>query len=243
MPTALIADDEPLLLNYLATRLQQLWPELKIIACARNGIEALNLIHQHKPDFAFLDIRMPGLTGLQVAETLHQTRAVFVTAYDEYAIAAFERAAADYLLKPISDERLKKCLERLRQLPATNRDSWQQCLSESQQPRSLLQWLHIGLANQTRLVHIDEVVFFKASDKYTELVTNNERHLIRTSLKELIRQLDPQRFVQVHRSYIVSLYAIDRIEKDLFGRQLIHLRCNHEALPLSRTFSSQFKQM
>lgn len=243
MPTALLADDEPLLMNYLATRLQQLWPELNIVACARNGIEALSLVHQHKPDFAFLDIRMPGLTGLQVAESLHHTRAVFVTAYDEYAIAAFERAAADYLLKPVSDERLKKCLERLRQAPTTSPDLLLQCLHESQQPRPLLQWFHIGLANQTRLVHIDEVVFFQASDKYTELVTNNERHIIRTSLKELIRQLDPQRFAQVHRSYIVSLHAIDCIEKDLFGRQLIHLRSSHDALPLSRTFSRQFKQM
>jgi DNA-binding LytR/AlgR family response regulator len=243
MPTALIADDEPLLLNYLCDRLAQLWPELELVATARNGVEALSLVHQHKPDFAFLDIRMPGLSGLQVAESLHHTRAVFVTAFDEYAVAAFERAAADYLLKPVSDERLKKCIDRLRQQRQPDPALLAQCLAGLQPDKNQLQWFHVGLANQTRLVALDEVLFFQSSDKYTELVTTHERHVIRTPLKELIRQLDSRWYAQVHRSYIVSLKAVHFVEKDLFGRYHIHLKEHADVLPLSRSFAAQFKQM
>ncbi len=243
MPTALIADDEPLLLNYLCDRLSHLWPELELVATARNGVEALSLVHQHKPDFAFLDIRMPGLNGLQVAESLQHTRAVFVTAFDEYAVAAFERAAADYLLKPVSDERLKKCIDRLRQQLQPDPAALAKCLAGLQAQHNKLHWFHVGLANQTRLVALDEVLFFQASDKYTELVTAHERHVIRTPLKELIRQLDAQWYAQVHRSYIVSLRAIAFVEKDLFGRHQIHLKEHPDVLPLSRSFAAQFKQM
>jgi len=243
MPTALLADDEPVLLEHLYRRLAVFWPDLQIVATANNGIDALALLQQHQPDFAFLDIRMPGLSGLQVAEHLARTRVVFVTAYDEYAIAAFAQAAADYLLKPLADDRLLTCISRLRQQPAVSPALIQQCLNQLCQPSATLQWFHIGIGNRTRLVHVNEVIYFQAADKYTELITALEQHLIRTPLKELIRQLDAHQFAQVHRGYIVRLQAIDHIEKDMFGRQLIHLRDHPSVLPLSRSYANQFKQM
>lgn len=243
MPTALIADDEPLLASHLASRLQQLWPALELVATVHNGIDAVATLAQRQPDFAFLDIRMPGLTGLQVAAAAGRTRVVFVTAYDEYALAAFAAAAVDYLTKPVDDVRLAQCVTRLQQTVRPDIDL-ASVLAQLQRPAAPgLAWLTVGLADTTRLVHVDEVVYFEASNKYTDVVTASERHLIRTSLKELLPQLAPDHFAQVHRGLIVNLAAVARIQRDLLGRQFIHLKQRSEVLPLSRSFAGQFRQM
>jgi DNA-binding LytR/AlgR family response regulator len=242
MPTALIADDEPLLAASLAERLQALWPELQIVAVVKNGLEAVAEINCKQPDFVFLDIRMPGLNGLQVASTLHHARVVFVTAFDEYAISAFENAALDYLLKPVGDERLAQCVARLQRENKPSVD-FGALISRLQKEPPGLAWLTVGLGDVTRLVAVDEVLFFQSADKYTEVVTTHERHLIRTSLKELLPQLNPKSFAQVHRAYIVNLHVVMRIERDLLGRQKIELKNSSHSLPLSRSFAAQFRQM
>jgi DNA-binding LytR/AlgR family response regulator len=186
---------------------------------------------------------MPGLSGLQVAGALHNTRVVFVTAYDEYAVAAFENNAVDYLLKPVSDARLAQCIAKLQRSTAASKPDLNALLQQFNQQPNYLSWLTTGLGDTTRLVACDEVIYFQANDKYTEIVTAHERHLIRTSLKELLPQLNPQRFAQIHRSYLVSLPAIARIERDLLGRQRIILKSSADVLPLSRSHAGQFKQM
>lgn len=246
MPTALIADDEPLLAQTLSERLHALWPDLQIVAIAKNGVEASAELNRLQPDLAFLDIRMPGLSGLQVAGTLQRTRVVFVTAYDEYAVAAFENNAIDYLLKPVSEARLAQCVAKLQrslsQPAALDLVGLLAQLGHSAKP-AYLSWLTTGLGDTTRLVACDEVIYFQANEKYTEIITAHERHLIRTPLKELLPQLDPQRFAQIHRAYIVCLPAIAKIERDLLGRQRIVLKNSPDVLPLSRSHTAQFKQM
>ncbi|WP_410499113.1 LytR/AlgR family response regulator transcription factor [Chitinibacter sp. S2-10] len=246
MTTALIADDEPLLAQNLSERLQALWPQLNIVAIAKNGVDASAELNRLQPELAFLDIRMPGLTGLQVAGALKNTRVVFVTAYDEYAVAAFENNAVDYLLKPVSDARLAQCVARLQR--ETARTTPPDLAGLLQQLGALntpqfLSWLMTGLGETTRLVSCDEVLYFQANEKYTEIITASERHLIRTSLKELLPQLNPQRFAQIHRGYIVALPVIAKIDRDLLGRQRIHLKGSDDVLPLSRSNAAQFKQM
>ena len=243
MTTALIADDETLLAQALATRLTKLWPELAILPLVHNGIDAVTTLARDTPDIAFLDIRMPGLTGLQVAAAAAKTRIVFVTAYDEYAIAAFETSAVDYLLKPVSDARLNQCVQRLqRETTQPDMTALLQQLASQPAATAWLHWLHAGLGDTTRLISVDEVHYFQASDKYTEIVTAHERHLIRLSLKELLPQLDPRHFAQIHRSYIVSLPNVGRIERDLLGRQQVILK-DGRSLPLSRSHAGQFRQM
>jgi DNA-binding LytR/AlgR family response regulator len=242
--SAIIADDEPRLADDLAHRLRLSWPGLEILAVVGNGIDAAAAMADHQPDYAFLDIRMPGLDGVQVARLAGQTRIVFVTAHDEYAVSAFEAAAVDYLLKPVIDARLTQCVARLRQIRTTRLDvgALSTLLARPPAP-ARLDWLTVRLADTTRLVAVDEVLYFHASDKYTEAVTAGERHLVRTPLKELLEQLNPQRFAQVHRSIIVNLAAIERIERDVLGRSQIHLRNHADVLPLSRSFSDRFRQM
>ncbi|WP_028452041.1 LytR/AlgR family response regulator transcription factor [Chitinilyticum aquatile] len=245
MPTALLADDEEHLSAHLQARLNQLWPDLQIVALARNGVEALAELNRHQPDYAFLDIRMPGLTGLQVAQAAKLTRVIFVTAFDEYALAAFDASAVDYLLKPVSDSRLLQCISRLQasNQPQQSAPDLGTVFEQLAQPNATLTWLTVGLADTTRLVHIDEVLYFQATDKYTEVVTAHERHLIRTPLKQLLPQLDASRFAQIHRSTLVCLAAISRIERDLLGRHLVHLKDRPETLSLSRSYAGQFRQM
>ncbi|GGP26888.1 LytR/AlgR family response regulator transcription factor [Silvimonas amylolytica] len=240
MPTALIADDEPNLAAELAERLTRFWPELTIVGMPRNGIEALAQINATQPDFAFLDIRMPGLDGLKVAGLATGTRVIFVTAYDEYAVEAFDASAVDYLLKPLSDERLLRCITRLqREAPAPAPVVLPQLAKDS----GPIRWLTVGLGDTTHLVAVDDVAFFQATDKYTEVVVGDKRHLIRTPLKDLALRLDPERFVQVHRGVIVSLAAIEHVQRDLLGRLRIHLRNRSDTLPVSRAYAGLFKQM
>lgn len=241
--TALIADDEPKLAHALAERLQGLWRELEIAAVVPNGIEAVAALNRLKPTYAFLDIRMPGLSGLDAARAAGGTRVVFVTAHDEYAVAAFEAAAADYLLKPVSDARLAQCVARLQQDAAPRIDIGKLVAGLATPAPRYLSWLTLGLANTTRLVAVKSVLYFQATDKYTEVVTAHERHLIRTPLKELLQVLDPDAFAQIHRATIVNLGAIERVERDVLGRCEVHLKDHATVLTMSRTFAGRFKQM
>lgn len=242
-PTALIADDEPRLARDLAQRLKQLWGELEVVVVVPNGIEAVIELNRTRPQFAFLDVRMPGLTGLEVAKAARDTRVVFVTAYDEYAIAAFDAAAADYLLKPVSDARLAQCVVRLQRASAPPLDLEKLMAGLARAPREYLAWLTVGLANTTRLVPARAVLYFQSTDKYTEVVTATERHLIRTPLKELLLSLDPREFAQIHRATIVNVAAIEKLERDMLGRCRVHLKDHRDVLTVSRTFAARFKQM
>lgn len=247
MPTALIADDEPMLLAQLHARLAEAWPELAVVAEAANGAEALALAAIHKPDVAFLDIRMPVRSGLDVARELGgRCHVVFVTAYDEYAIAAFEEGAVDYLLKPPSPERIAKVVARLKaRLALTPLDltSVLARLAEAGEARSALKWIRASLGASMQMIAIDDVLYFQAEDKYTKVVTRAGEALIRKPIRELYDELDPEVFWQIHRGTIVSLRAIARVDRDWRGEPIVVLRDRDEKLGVSRTFAHRFKAM
>ena len=259
VPTAIIADDEPHLARYLRERLAIVWPDLEIAGVAANGPEAQALIAAEAPDVAFLDIRMPGLSGLDVARDLRGVDVVFVTAHDEYAIAAFERAAVDYLLKPVSDERLAATVERLRaRLDARGERADRTPSPEIAQALALLRehlpglaaqapsrlaWVRAAVGGNVRLIAVADVCYFEANDKYTSVFTADAEALIRTPLKELLAQLDPERFWQIHRGTIVNVEHIDTTSRDLAGRVRVKLRTRPETLAVSRAFAHRFKQM
>ena len=241
--TVLIADDEPRLAEDLARRLKACWSDVDIVAVVDNGLKAVAALRQLNPRYAFLDIRMPGLNGLEVAAAARTTRIVFVTAYEEYAVDAFTASAIDYLVKPVSDFRLAQCVLKLQQTPAPPADLLA-LLKKLEQPRpSYLAWLHTGAGNLTRVLAVDEALYFQAGDKYIDVVTASERHVIRMSLKELKARLDPQQFTQVHRSLIVNLRAIDKLERDVLGRTQIHLKNHADVIPVGRAYVNQFKKM
>jgi len=250
---AVLADDEPNLLRYLQEMLNRLWPELNIVGVAANGMEALGLVRDEEPDIVFLDIQMPVLTGLQVARRIQgECHVVFITAYDEYAIEAFDAAAVDYLLKPIEESRLLKSIERLKQLlnrPAAEASaSLQQVLQQlaAQQhnvPLQYLSWIRAGEAEETHMVAVDEVIYFKAEDKYTSVMTADREYLIRKPIKELAGELDPDRFWQIHRATIVRLDQIAQLKKNLNGGYQLLLKDHPDELSVSRRYAHLFKQM
>ena len=250
---AIIADDEPLLAKHLKARLAALWPQLEIAGVAANGIEARDMIEGLRPDIAFLDIRMPGLTGLEVVQTLspearRACRVVFVTAYDEFAVQAFEREAVDYLLKPVADDRLQSAIERLqRALPAPasaqSDDLLQRLQAMMRRPGEHLRWVRASVGNDVRLVAADEICYFQATDKYTAVFTRDTELLIRTPIKELAEQLDPEQFWQVHRGTLVNAKQIVSARHDAFGRVSLKLRDRPEALVVSRGHAHLFRQM
>jgi DNA-binding LytR/AlgR family response regulator len=255
-PRALIADDEPRLAEFLRDRLAVAWPELEIVGTAGDGPEALRLIENEDPDVLFLDIRMPGLTGLEVARRAAEgVHVVFVTAFDQYAVEAFERAAVDFLLKPVNDERLAQTVQRLRQrlrnppagddlkhaLDALSRVL--PALGGSTGAPSRLAWVRASVSNQVRLIAIEDVCYFQANDKYTSVFTTEGESLIRTSLKDLADQLDPDRFWQIHRSTIVNVAHVAATTRDLAGRTQVRLKSRPETLAVSRAFAHRFRQM
>ena len=265
MPRALLADDEPHLLDYLEQILHQIWPQLQIIAKVANGIDALRLIDEQASDIAFLDIRMPGLTGLQVAQQLTQQSAhtnplphiVFVTAYEQYAIDAFEHCAIDYLLKPPSTARLEKTVHKLQQAlqQRTAPNELHTLLTQlgrqyfpTNPPATLanpatLQWIRAAHGEQTRLIAVDEVIYFQSNDKYTCVFTNQGESLIRTPLRDLLPRLDGQLFWQIHRAVVVRAQAIGAVSRDDTGKLWIQLRGRDERLAVSRLYAHLFRAM
>ena len=251
--TCVIAEDAALLRQGLVDALKAAWPELRVLAECEDGASAVEAIAEHQPDVAFLDIRMPGLTGLEVAtaaaEASPRTRVVFVTAYDQYAIDAFERGAVDYLLKPIKPERLAATVDRL-QRSAGNVDAaaLAQLLERiGTLPRAdappPMTWLTASAGKETRLVLVDEVCYFRADNKYTTVVTAEGEALLRTPIKDLLAVLDPATFKQIHRSTIVNLKAIAGIVRDDSGRGTVRLKQRPETLPVSAPFMALFRHM
>jgi DNA-binding LytR/AlgR family response regulator len=253
MTTALIADDEPHLAQALQALLRTLWPELQIVALARNGIEAAERIAALRPDLAFLDIQMPGLSGLEVAQGIEgDTRVVFVTAYDEYAVQAFEQEAIDYVLKPVKAERLQRTLERVRRAPAEPRvaggdahllAALQRLLPAAVAAPERLRWVRASRGELTQQVAVDEVLYFHADDKYTCVQTAAAEYLIRTPIAELAAQLDPAQFWQVHRSTIVNLAHLEGTRRDEASRLFVRIKGQATELPVSRAYVHLFKAM
>lgn len=273
MPTALIAEDEDLLAAHLRQELKALWPELEIVAMATHGEEAVSLALRHRPDVCFLDIRMPGMTGLEAAAQLADDwdeeapegapfpLLVFVTAYDQFALQAFERSASDYVLKPVQRERLAQTVARLkaalvqRQAPPAALESAIEQLRgllgggaavgapTGAPTAAMLRHLQVGVGEAIVMVPVDEVVYLEAADKYVRVLTAEQEYLVRISLRELLPQLDPARFWQVHRGHIVHVDAIERVHRDESGRLTLRLRRRPEKLAVSRMYGHLFKAM
>ena len=254
--TCVVAEDEQLFREALLALLREEWPDLQILAACEDGGAALEAIGEHKPDVAFLDIRMPGLTGLEVAaataEVSPATQIVFVTAYDQYAIQAFERGAVDYLLKPIARERLVGTIARIKgrvgqvgehgaTLAALLKE-----LGAALPPKQVeapLVWLTASSGKETRLIMVDDVAYFQSDHKYTTVMTEQGESLLRTPLHELMAKLDPNHFKQIHRSTIVNMRMVAAVVRDDSGRGKMRLKNRPETLPVSLTFMPLFKNM
>ncbi|HYD81053.1 MAG TPA: LytTR family DNA-binding domain-containing protein [Paucimonas sp.] len=255
-PTALIADDEPLLRDVLARLLAQAWPELEIVAFARNGREAIAQFETHQPDICFLDVHMPGLSGVDAAHHIgRRAHLVFVTAFDQYAVRAFAEGALDYLVKPVQPARLTDTVERLQERlrlaePASNTEALLQQLAERLQreaPSSTLKWIRATVGQSLVLIPVDAIDFLRADEKYTLVAWHDDdgkpaEALIRTPLKELTGQLDPSQFAQVHRSVVVNLRAISHVKRCNETAD-IHLKKRDEVLKVSRSYLHVFRQM
>jgi DNA-binding LytR/AlgR family response regulator len=245
-PAAIIADDEPLLRASLREALARAWPELEIVAEAANGADAVHAVREHRPQLVFLDIEMPVMNGLEAARELQgAAHVVFVTAYDRYAVEAFERGAVDYVLKPASTQRLAETVSRLRgrlrETPASLEALVEQLSRRVAPAAAPLQWLQASLGNSVRLINVDDVLYFQSDTKYTRVVTADTDALVKTALRELAAELDPRHFWQVHRGTIVNIRAIDTVSIDESGRREISLKGRPERLEVSRTFSHLFK--
>ena len=250
---AIIADDERLMREQLRARLAEVWPDLQIVGEARNGQEAVELVQQLKPELAFLDIRMPGLSGVEAARALGSAcHVVFVTAYGEFAIEAFEQGAVDYVLKPAEAARLEVTVGRLKQRlqgpPADlgvllERLSRQLDSAAPGRGRQRLQWIQATIGQQLRMIPVGEILFFVSDEKYTRVQTETCEALIRVPIRELVEQLDPELFWQIHRSSIVNVRAVAGVIRDLRGRQLVTFKGHPEKLEVSRSFAHLFRQM
>jgi DNA-binding LytR/AlgR family response regulator len=250
---ALIADDEEPLRRYLKAKLSEVWPDLVICGEARNGREAMDLIDKHQPEIVFLDIRMPGLTGMEVARKIvGSCRVVFVTAYDEYAVEAFEKGAVDYLLKPVNRERLERTVKRLQEQmavqstpPSEVSKMMERLLAglAERKSRGYLRWVRVQNKDGLRLIPVEEVCYFQATDKYTLVVTKGSDSLIRKTLKELAGELDPNQFWQIHRGTIVNASCIAQVGRSLTGRGVVRLKDRSETLTVSHRYTHLFKQM
>ena len=263
MSRALIADDEPLLREHLAALLARLWPELQIVAQARNGREALEQFDELMPDIVFLDVHMPGLNGIETARGIgRRAQIVFVTAHDQYAVQAFEQGAVDYLVKPFDEARLADTVQRLRERladPAAAAaaapgavaadtlapllDRLAEQLRGQVAPRPHLQWIKASVGNSVRLIPAQEVIYLPSDEKYTLVVWQGGEALIRRTIRELADELDPQRFVQIHRSVIVALPFVTQVVRGANETADVHLRGRSEVLPVSRSWLHVFRQM
>jgi DNA-binding LytR/AlgR family response regulator len=269
-PRAVLADDERLMREQLRARLAEAWPELQLVAEAKNGAEAVALVAQHRPDIVFLDIRMPGLTGVEAAKQIAQMdvaddellpEIVFITAYDQYAVEAFEQGVADYVLKPAERERLAVTVERIKKrLASRHADGHEtegapagaplqqllQQLSAQMNPGGAsqrLQFIQASVGSAIQMIPVDEVLFFISDEKYTRVQTATVEALIRKPIKELIDELDPQQFWQIHRSTLVNVKAIAGVTRDFRGRQIVGVKGHKEQLEVSRSYLGLFKGM
>jgi DNA-binding LytR/AlgR family response regulator len=274
-PRAVLADDERLMREQLRARLAEVWPELQIVAEAKNGLEAVELVREHRPEVVFLDIRMPGLTGVEAARQIAQLpppddgdagddddallpEIVFITAYDQYAVEAFEQGVADYVLKPAERERLALTVERIRQRLAARTDASIDAppgphlqallhqlasrLNPSQAPQ-YLQWIQATVGQSIQMLPVEEVLFFISDEKYTRVQTAQVEALIRKPIKELVDELDPRAFWQIHRSTLVAVKAIAGVTRDFRGRQIVSVKGHPEKLEVSRSYTGLFKGM
>lgn len=260
-PRALIAEDEPVLAQALAQALARLWPALQVVASVTNGVAAVEQTLALQPDVLFLDIRMPGKSGLEAAELLAEDwpdgqpfpLVVFVTAYDDYALQAFEQSAADYVLKPVSDARLARTVARLQARlaqPAARGDALEQVLGQLRAlapapagSAARLGVIRAAVGNQIRLIRVSDVLYFEATDKYVNVVATDSESLIRMPLRELLDQLDPAQFWQIHRGTVVAIAHVSAAVRDDSGRLRLTLRGRNETLPVSRVFAHLFRQM
>ena len=266
-PRAVLADDERLMREQLRARLTEVWPELQLVAEARNGTEAVAMVAEHRPDIVFLDIRMPGLTGVEAAKQIAQMEIgaddllpeiVFITAYDQYAVEAFEQGVADYVLKPAERERLALTVERLKKRLALRASGeaeghagapLQQLLhrlSAQLNPGSApkyLKWIQAGVGSSIQMIPVDDVLFFISDEKYTRVQTAGLEALIRKPIKELIDELDPSLFWQIHRSTLINVNAIASVTRDFRGRQIVAVKGHPEKLEVSRSYLGLFKGM
>jgi len=281
-PTALVADDEPLLRDSLVRALAQAWPELLVLGQARNGREAVEKFEQLRPDIVFLDVHMPGINGVEAARQLaRRAHIVFVTAYEQYAVQAFEQGALDYLVKPVEEARLAdtvarlkqrfaekpqqqqpqaaeqaaaaldavlaQLLERLHRAPAASAampsDSVASTSSTTSPAGPFLQWIRASVGASLKLIPVDEIIYLRSDEKYTLVVWPEGEALIRTPIRELMEQIDPQRFAQVHRSVVVNLHAISHVTRGPNETADVHLKARPEVLPVSRSYLHLFRQM
>jgi DNA-binding LytR/AlgR family response regulator len=247
-PTAIIVEDEPLLLGELKEALAALWPELAVVAEAEDGVQAVRAMESQLPDILFLDIELPRMSGLEVAALASgRSHVVFVTAYDRYAVAAFEQGAVDYLLKPLSRPRLASAVarlrERLRNTPARLEGLLQTLADRGAAARPYLRWICVGQGRSSQLITCEEICYFQADNKYTLVVTASGGSLINKTIRELIDELDPEVFLQVHRGTVVNVNAIAAIDRDLRGGLRLRLKRRDERLAVSATFAYRFRHM
>ena len=270
---AVLADDERLMREQLRARLAEVWPELQIVAEARNGLEAVQMVDEHRPDIVFLDIRMPGLTGVEAARQIAQLppregtdadddsellpEIVFITAYDQYAVEAFEQGVADYVLKPAERDRLQLTVERIKKRlaarhggadapPGPNMQQLLHQLSARLNPGGApryLEWIQATVGQAIQMIPVDEVLFFISDEKYTRVQTAQVEALIRKPIKELVDEIDPRQFWQIHRSTLISVKAIGGVTRDFRGRQIISVKGHPEKLEVSRSYTGLFKGM
>ncbi|MBA3929605.1 MAG: DNA-binding response regulator [Xanthomonas sp.] len=249
--TALIAEDEAPQRRALQQQLRAAWPELDVVAVCEDGVSALEAVVQHRPQVAFLDIRMPGVSGLDVARQVvaQGGLVVFTTAYEDYAIRAFEAGAADYLLKPVQDARLEQAVARVQERLADTRAPDLRTLIDDLEARlrpqgdRLIRWITASVGDSVRMIAIDDVLFFQAQDKYVRVVTASDEAIIRMTLKELLGGVDPDVFWQVHRGALVRVQAIDRVRKDELGRHHLSVKGRTDVLPVSAAFQQRFRGM
>jgi DNA-binding LytR/AlgR family response regulator len=254
-PTALIADDEPVLREELERLLVRAWPELVVVAQARNGREAIDLFDAHKPDVCFLDVKMPGTNGVEAARHIgRRSHIVFVTAYDEYAVQAFAQGALDYLVKPVEPARLvdtvARLQERLRAAQPTvlTEALLQQLAAQLQRGEQTLRWIRASVGQTVRLISVNDIDFLRSDEKYTQIAWRDDAGeartaIVRTPLKELVAQLDTAQFVQVHRSVVVNLSSVEHVTRGPNETAHVHLKGRSELLPVSRTYLHLFRQM
>jgi DNA-binding LytR/AlgR family response regulator len=247
--TAVIADDEPLLRAQLRTRLARLWPELAIVHEMENGRDVEKVLDEHQPQLFFLDIHMPGVNGLEAARLIgDRAHIVFVTAFDQYAVEAFEQGAIDYVLKPFNEDRLSLTCERLKERlggrPPRLEDLVERLAARlAPQAGERLRWIKASVGSNVRLIPVEEVLFFQSDEKYTRVVTGDSEALIRKPIRELLEELDPARFWQIHRATIVNVDFIAQVRKGMKDQAEISLRDHAETLVVSRAFTHRFKQM